>query len=303
MARQFKPGQLQTGSLFNISSSYALTASFALNGGGGGGSSFPYTGSAIISGSLAVTGSVRATAGFTGSLQGNATTATNATTAGEAAFAAAPSGDWVPAKPDGIISPYNLGSETSWWNSLYVGHGTIYFMSQSVGQPTTSASISIRDNTFVFNATDAQGNASETVISDTGASLSISASIAATASYIDPTFISQSAAASGFGSGGSSGTSTFIATGSVTASVNATGDIFIIRSASYNPFTVSSTGLTTISGSAANLFLIKNASNQAVLTVSQSGVVILATSSVELTGPTANGAIYFTSNALFVGLD
>ena len=31
MTRQFKPGQLQTGSLFNISSSYALTASFALN--------------------------------------------------------------------------------------------------------------------------------------------------------------------------------------------------------------------------------------------------------------------------------
>jgi hypothetical protein len=61
--------------------------------------------------------------------------------------------------------------------------------------------------------------------------------------------------------------------------------------------------LTTISGSAANLFLIKNASNQAILTVSQSGVVILATSSVELTGTAPNGAIYFTSNALFVGLD
>jgi hypothetical protein len=51
------------------------------------------------------------------------------------------------------------------------------------------------------------------------------------------------------------------------------------------------------------LFLIKNASNQAVLTVSQSGVVILATSSVELSGPAPNGAIYFTSNSLFVGLD
>jgi hypothetical protein len=102
----------------------------------------------------------------------------------------------------------------------------------------------------------------------------------------------------GAGAGG-----TFIATGSVTASVDVSGDIFIIRSASYSPFTVSGTGLTTISGSATNLFLIKNASNQAVLTVSQSGVVILATSSVELTGPTANGAIYFTSNALFVGLD
>ena len=35
MGRQFKPGQLQTGSLYNISASYALTASFALNGGGG----------------------------------------------------------------------------------------------------------------------------------------------------------------------------------------------------------------------------------------------------------------------------
>jgi len=102
---------------------------------------------------------------------------------------------------------------------------------------------------------------------------------------------------------GSGAGSTYMATGSVTASVDVTGDIFIIRSASYNPFTVSGTGLTTISGSATNLFLIKNASNQAVLTVSQSGVVILATSSVELSGPAPNGAIYFTSNSLFVGLD
>jgi len=183
-----------------ISSSFATTASFALNAGGGG--SFPYTGSAIISGSLAVTGSVRATAGFTGSLQGNADTATNASTAGQAAIAVAPLNDWIPGKPDvNNISPYSLGSPTSWWNSLYVGHGTIYFMSQSVGQPTTSASISIKDNAFTFNTTDAQGNTSETVITDAGASLAISASIAATASYIDPTFISQSAAASGFGGG------------------------------------------------------------------------------------------------------
>lgn len=86
MARQFKPGQLQTGSLFNISSSYALTASFALNGGGGG-SSFPYTGSAIISGSLAVTGSVNATAGFTGSLQGTASNAVSSSYALTASFA------------------------------------------------------------------------------------------------------------------------------------------------------------------------------------------------------------------------
>ena len=102
---------------------------------------------------------------------------------------------------------------------------------------------------------------------------------------------------------GSGAGSTFMATGSVTSSVDVSGDIFIIRSASYNPFTVSGTGLTIISGSSANLFLIKNASNQPVLTVSQSGVLILATSSVELTGTALNGAIYFTSNSLFVGLD
>ena len=53
MARQFRPGQLQTGSLFNISSSYAITASFALNGGGSSGT-FPFSGSAVITGSLEI---------------------------------------------------------------------------------------------------------------------------------------------------------------------------------------------------------------------------------------------------------
>ena len=79
-----KPEQLRsgsyniTGSLFGTSSyaNYALTASFALNGGGG--SSFPFTGSATITGSLVVTGSVSATTGFTGSLQGTATTSVSA---------------------------------------------------------------------------------------------------------------------------------------------------------------------------------------------------------------------------------
>jgi hypothetical protein len=52
MARQFRPGQLQTGSLFNISSSYAITASYALNAGFGSG--FPFSGSAVITGSLEI---------------------------------------------------------------------------------------------------------------------------------------------------------------------------------------------------------------------------------------------------------
>jgi hypothetical protein len=41
-----------TSSMSVLSSSYALTASYAMNGGGGGGSTFPYTGDAVIIGSL-----------------------------------------------------------------------------------------------------------------------------------------------------------------------------------------------------------------------------------------------------------
>ena len=46
------------------SASYALTASYALNGGSGGGVGFPFTGSARITGSLGVTGSVSTTTQF-----------------------------------------------------------------------------------------------------------------------------------------------------------------------------------------------------------------------------------------------
>ena len=78
MGRQFKPGQLQTGSLYNISSSYAVTASYASNGGGSSTPPFPYTGLATITGSLTVTGSIIATTGFTGSLLGTASFAQTA---------------------------------------------------------------------------------------------------------------------------------------------------------------------------------------------------------------------------------
>jgi hypothetical protein len=61
--------------------------------------------------------------------------------------------------------------------------------------------------------------------------------------------------------------------------------------------------LTTISGSAANLFIIKNASNQAILTVSQSGIVQFATQSTDPIGTPSPGAIWFTSASFFVGLE
>ena len=74
--------------------------------------------------------------------------------------------------------------------------------------------------------------------------------------------------------GGGGGTPFRISTGSISASVNIGPAIFIITQ-----------------------------NNIPVLTVSQSGVVIFATQSQELTGPAPNGAIYFTSSSFFVGLD
>lgn len=46
MARQFKPGQLRPGLLYDITASYALNAANA--------SAFPYSGSAVITGSLTI---------------------------------------------------------------------------------------------------------------------------------------------------------------------------------------------------------------------------------------------------------
>ena len=79
-------------------------------------------------------------------------------------------------------------------------------------------------------------------------------------------------------------------------------DTFLILSGS-TPFLTVDQGQTTISSSASDLFLIKNAVGTSVLAVSQSGMVTLSTQSLTLTNPAPNGAIYFTSGALYIGLD
>jgi len=63
------------------------------------------------------------------------------------------------------------------------------------------------------------------------------------------------------------------------------------------------TGSLTVRGTISDIFLIKNTNNQPILTVSQSGVIVVATQSAALTGSAPNGGIYFTSGAFFVGLD
>jgi len=89
----------------------------------------------------------------------------------------------------------------------------------------------------------------------------------------------------------------------ITASVATGSNVFLITSGSSELFLIDNKGSVTISSDAENVFLIKNVINSPILTVSQSGVLILATQSVELNGPAPNGGIYFTSSSFFVGLD
>jgi len=92
-----------------------------------------------------------------------------------------------------------------------------------------------------------------------------------------------------------------ISTGSVTASVGVDpASLFLIQSASVPFFNIASNSNTT---AYSDLFIIKNyTSQQAVLTVSGS-IVNIATHSIDPAGTTAAGNIYFTSNAMYIGLE
>jgi hypothetical protein len=71
---------------------------------------------------------------------------------------------------------------------------------------------------------------------------------------------------------------------------------------SQTPFRIATGSISASVDIGPNIFIITN-NDQPVLTVSQSGVVILSTQSQELTGTAPNGGIYFTSASFFVGLD
>jgi hypothetical protein len=76
----------------------------------------------------------------------------------------------------------------------------------------------------------------------------------------------------------------------ITGSLNLTGSLAV-------------TGSVGITSTANDIFIIKNWNNQSLLTVSQSGVITVATQSLQLSNPAPNGGIYFTSTSFWVGLD
>lgn len=92
-----------------------------------------------------------------------------------------------------------------------------------------------------------------------------------------------------------------ISTGSITASVNTNpANLFLIQSQSLPFFNIAADSSTTVSS---DLFIIKGfTSQQPVLTVNES-IVNIATHSIAPTGSTVAGNIYFTSTAMYIGLE
>jgi hypothetical protein len=98
-------------------------------------------------------------------------------------------------------------------------------------------------------------------------------------------------------------TSSFDGSISRESDVYVTGSFGVTNQSNTSLFLINAQGAATIKSTAATIFLIQNQNNINVLTVSQSGVIVVATQSVELSSPAPNGGIYFTSNSLFIGLD
>jgi hypothetical protein len=68
------------------------------------------------------------------------------------------------------------------------------------------------------------------------------------------------------------------------------------------PFRIATGSISASVDTGNNIFLITQ-NNLPIFSISQSGVIILATQSIELTESAPNGGIYFTSSSLYVGLE
>ncbi len=124
------------------------------------------------------------------------------------------------------------------------------------------------------------------------------AETAQTASYFKGTIISASyAVTSSYFSGSISN-----AINAISASYALTASYAMNSSVAETPFRISTGSISASVNIGSTIFLITN-NNIPILTVSQSGIVILATQSIDPTGIAPNGAIYFTSSSLFIGLD
>lgn len=204
------------------------------------------------------------------------------------------SGSLFPAGPyTGNTSLFSVGSPSASWKDVFAQN--IYLVSGS-----KSASINLSGSNFIFDGGIAiptnqaffgylQGTASYAV----NAGSVVTASHALTASYINPLFISASAAAYGFGSGGAGSESPWIVSGD-----------FLYTRTEYN---IQATGSFTINGDdrfAPDIFIVnRRIGGPTLFKVTEEGVQFTVNTSNPSSPPSAYGQIYFTSQSVYLALD
>lgn len=150
MARQIRPGQLQENVLYNISASYAVTASYAMNGGGGGVPSGTVSGSEQITALGFVTSS--ATASFITNSQTasmSVATASYVTSAQSASYILAANIDqpFTTVSASGILNTgggnFNIAGNG---DDVVISTGTSAFVVESEAQFKDSINIDLASN-------------------------------------------------------------------------------------------------------------------------------------------------------------
>lgn len=222
MSRQLRPGQLRTGSLYDITSSFALTASYASNANFNTGS-FAITGSNVFKGSQTINSYLFISSSET-SIPPLWISASNLAD-GVGAFRADST------EPDIFL------------NDTDGGYSTVTFANR--GESKVAFGRDANDNFYITRATESV--------------------------WWDDTFV---------------------------ISTN-TGVLSLGHGLTVNGYQTNLDSDSYLD----NIFIVKNFNDQPVLTVSQSGVITVATHSVNLTSPAPNGGMYFTATSFWVGLD
>jgi hypothetical protein len=189
-----------------------------------------------------------------------------------------------------VVGSTGIASSSFATSASYAATSSLALLGIVTASATATTITFTKGDQTTFDITIAQSGSVEsasyaTFAQNAGAALTaISSSYALTASYVL-----------------NGGSSFSISTGSIVASVTTdTASIFLIQSASLPFFNIASNSDTTVYS---DLFIVKGfTSQQPVLTVSGS-IVNIATHSIDPTGNTDAGNIYFTSGAMYIGLE
>jgi len=162
-----------------------------------------------------VTGSLIVSTGITGSLQGTASWAINFVSASNYVLTSVTSS---------MLAPYLLSSQTSSFvtNTQTSSMLAPYLLTSQTSSMLTPYLLSSQTSSFITNTQTSSfvtNNQTSSMLAPYLLSSQTSSMTVATASYISPTFISASAAASGFGSGGSVDTGSLLVTASASSNV------------------------------------------------------------------------------------